>query len=100
MLQHQVEHIAYIIGEAMQRGATRVETSQEGQDAWVRTIRETSIDMTPLLRECTPGYQNNEGESKVRSLLGDPFGPGFYVFDQLLADWRDKGDMDGLNLSS
>ena len=100
MLQQQVEHIAYIIREAMERGATRVETSQEGQDAWVKTIRETSVDMTQMLRECTPGYQNNEGESKVRSLLGDPFGPGFYVFDQLLADWRAKGDMDGFNLSN
>jgi cyclohexanone monooxygenase len=100
MLQQQVEHIAYIIGEALKRGMTRVETSQEGQDAWVRTIRETSVDMTPLLRECTPGYQNNEGEKTVRSLLGDPFGPGFYVFDKLLADWRAKGDLDGMILSN
>ncbi len=100
MLQQQVEHIAYIIGEAVKRGATRVETSQQGQEGWVRTIRETSFDMTDSLRECTPGYQNNEGEEKVRSLLGDPFGPGFYVFDQLLADWRAKGDLDGLTLSN
>jgi cyclohexanone monooxygenase len=100
MLQQQVEHIAYIIGEAQKRGATRVETTQAGQDAWVKTIRDTAIDMTQMLRECTPGYQNNEGEKEVRSLLGDPFGPGFYAFDQLLADWRAKGDLEGLKLES
>ena len=44
MLEQQAEHIAYIIAEAMARGATTVEPSQEAQDGWVKTIRETSID--------------------------------------------------------
>ena len=36
MFEQQAEHIAYIISEAIARGATTVEPSQEGQDNWVR----------------------------------------------------------------
>ena len=35
MFEQQAKHIAYIIAEAQKRGATTVEPSQEGQDAWV-----------------------------------------------------------------
>ncbi len=44
MFEQQAEHIAYIIAEAQKRGATTVEPSQEGQDAWVHTVRELAID--------------------------------------------------------
>ena len=44
MLEQQAEHIAYIISEAVARRATTVEPSQEAQDDWIKTIRETSID--------------------------------------------------------
>jgi cyclohexanone monooxygenase len=57
--------------------------------------------------ECTPGYYNNEGGGAgaaegegIRSHIGEPYGPGFYAFGDLLAEWRDKGDMDGLVLGS
>ena len=36
MFEQQAKHIAYIIAEAQNRGATTVEPSQEGQEAWVR----------------------------------------------------------------
>ena len=41
----------------------------------------------------------NEGEEKRRWFLGEPYGPGFYAFDKLIQEWRDKGDMEGLVLS-
>ncbi len=36
MFEQQAKHIAYIIAEAQNRGATTVEPSQDGQDAWVQ----------------------------------------------------------------
>ena len=36
MFEQQAEHIAYIIAEAVKRGATTVEPSQEAQDDWVQ----------------------------------------------------------------
>jgi cyclohexanone monooxygenase len=103
----QGEHIAYIISEALARGAVTVEPTREAQDEWCKTIRETAIDNSQFDRECTPGYYNNEGGGAgvaegegIRSHLGEPYGPGFYAFADLLAEWRANGDLDGLVLGS
>ncbi len=77
-----------------------MEPSRQAQDEWVRIIREASITDRKFWRECTPGYYNNEGEEVFRSHLGEPYGPGFYAFDQLLKEWRDQGDMKGLVLGT
>jgi cyclohexanone monooxygenase len=96
----QAHHIAYIIKSALRRGATTVECSQKAQDEWVRTIRATAVDNTRFLRECTPSYYNNEGEEKLRYFLGEPYGKGFYAFDKLIRQWRDRGDLEGLTLQT
>lgn len=101
MFEQQAKHIAYIIAEAQKRGATTVEPSQEGQDAWVATVRELSIDNSAFELSCTPGYYNNEGRGGSESngsFLGDFYSPGFYAFDELIAEWRATGDLDGLEL--
>ncbi|KMO74139.1 monooxygenase [Mycolicibacterium chubuense] len=101
MFEQQAEHIAYIIAEAQNRGATTVEPSQDGQDAWVRTVRELAIDNSAFELTCTPGYYNNEGRGSAEgngSFLGDFYSPGFYAFDDLLTQWRAAGTLEGLEL--
>jgi cyclohexanone monooxygenase len=103
MYEQQGEHIAYIIREALARGAATVEPSQEAQDEWCRIIRETAASDPQFLEQCTPGYYNNEGGGGgegIRSNLGEPYGPGFYALGQLLQEWRDKGDLEGLVLGT
>jgi cyclohexanone monooxygenase len=102
MYEQQAEHIAYIISEAMKRNATIVEPSQEAQDRWVNTIQELAVDASEFWAACTPGYYNSEGGGTegIRSFLGEPYAPGFYPFDDLLKEWRDKGDLDGLELGT
>jgi cation diffusion facilitator CzcD-associated flavoprotein CzcO len=92
-------HIAYIIKEALERGVKTVEPSQEAQDNWVKTIRETSFDLSQFQRDCTPGYFNNEGSSKLRWYLGESYGLGWDAFEQLMLEWRAKGLMEGLVLT-
>ncbi|MDD9935687.1 MAG: NAD(P)/FAD-dependent oxidoreductase [Myxococcales bacterium] len=94
--QTQAEHIAHIIGAAMKRKATTVECSKKAQDAWVKHVRETAIDMSQFAGICPPSYLNNEGEDKLRWYLGEIYGPGFYAFADLIREWRDNGDMAGL----
>ena len=94
----QGRHIGYIVKEALARGARTVEPSEAAQADWVRIIRETGNDVSQIARECTPGYFNNEGEKKLRWFLGEPYGPGFYAFEDLMQTWRDRGDLDGLVL--
>ncbi len=103
----QGEHIAYVIAEALARGVNVVEPSQEAQDEWCATIRETAIDNSAFDAQCTPGYYNNEGGGGgttegegIRSHLGEPYGPGFYAFADLLHEWREKGDLEGLVLGA
>jgi cyclohexanone monooxygenase len=103
MFEQQAQHIAYIISEAVKRKATIVEPSQQAQDGWVTTIREFAIDNSQFEITCTPGYYNNEGGGGgegIRSFLGEPYAPGFYAFDELLKQWRAKGDLDGLVLGT
>jgi len=101
MYEQQAEHIVYIIREALARGIASVEASKEAQDEWCRTIRENTFIDPQYAEECTPGYYNNEGGGGgegIRSNLGEPYGPGFYAFDELLREWREKGDLAGLVL--
>lgn len=101
MLEQQAEHIAYIIAEAHKRGVVTVEPSQRAQEEWIRTIRETAVDTSAFDQTCTPGYYNNEGGGGgegIRTHLGEPYGPGFYAFGELLEKWRAQGDLDGFEL--
>jgi cyclohexanone monooxygenase len=94
----QGHHIAYIIKEALSRNVKALEPSQQAQDTWVQTIRETAIDLTQFQRECTPSYFNNEGSEKIRWYLGESYGPGWEAFERLMQNWRDQGDLQGLVL--
>lgn len=102
MFEQQAKHIAYILAEAQSRGAATVEPTQGGQDTWVSTVRELSIDNSAFELSCTPGYYNNEGRGGAEgngSFLGDFYSPGFYAFDELLEAWRGTGDLEGLELT-
>ncbi len=94
----QGEHIAYIISEALKRGVQAVETSQEAQDAYVRRFEELLPDMSAFQAECPPSYFNNEGDAKAPWALFRQWGPGWSDFQNMLQAWRDKGDLEGMDL--
>ena len=87
-------HIAYVISEALKRGITAVEPSQEAQDDYVRQFEELEIDLSEFQRQCPPSYFNNEGEAKPKWALFRGYGPGWDAFQKLLqtgatrATWR------------
>lgn len=92
----QGAHIAYIIKQTLQCGSSFVEPTETAQNNWIQHVRETQIDVESFQRECTPGYYNNEGGEKFRYFLGDAYGPGPYVFWDILEKWRNEGNMEGL----
>ncbi|TGD71052.1 NAD(P)/FAD-dependent oxidoreductase [Mangrovimicrobium sediminis] len=104
--EEQSAHVAYIIGEAIKRGAATIEPSKAAQDGYVQHLRDTEIDRTEWIRDCTPSYFNNEGKpdldengnERYRFYLGDVYGPGWDAFVKLLADWRADGKLEGLVL--
>jgi cyclohexanone monooxygenase len=97
MFDDQAKHIAYIIKEVRDRGATTVEPSVAAEDAWISTIHELALDTRAYLEACTPGYYNNEGALRG-GIRAESYAPGLNAFNELLADWRDKGDLEGLLL--
>ena len=88
-------HIAWIIREALQRGLGSIEVSEEAQEDYVRHFEETEVDTTQFQRECTPSYFTNEGQVKAPWALFRGYGPGWAAFEQMLEDWRRRGDLDG-----
>ena len=92
-------HIGYIASQALLRGAVRLEPSEGAQAAYLKRLREVAVDNSAFVSECTPGYFNNEGDpDKPRSVFGEPWGEGYYAFEDMLQKWRDDGKLAGLDL--
>ncbi|WP_298198335.1 NAD(P)/FAD-dependent oxidoreductase [Novosphingobium sp.] len=95
----QGAHAAWIFAECLKRGISRVEPSQAAMDAYVRTYNEIKPDVSALQQRCPPGYFNNEGEANPKWALFPGWGYGWDNFEAMLAEWRDKGDMEGMVLA-
>ncbi|MDP3674395.1 MAG: NAD(P)/FAD-dependent oxidoreductase [Novosphingobium sp.] len=95
----QGEHIAHIVRHALDRGASVVEPAREAMDEYVRVFNEGQIDMSEYQMSCPPGYFNNEGELNAPWALFRSWGQGWDAFQAMLAEWRAKGDLEGMELS-
>ena len=91
ILDEQASHIGEVVAQARKRGARWVEPSVPAVDAWLETIRGTTLELYKFQAECTPGYYNNEGKPRQGAYN---FGKGPVVFHALLRDWRDNGGLD------
>ena len=98
MFDEQARHIAYIIKEVKDRGAIAVEPTAEAEEAWVEVIRSVAILNRDFQNACTPGYYNNESGERSGGLNGQTYTPGINKFNDLLAEWREQGDIQGLEL--
>jgi cyclohexanone monooxygenase len=99
MLREQAAHIAYVYAEAMKRGATRIEASAEAEASWTEHASSQAILRRKFFEECTPGYLNNEGQLKANAARNAPYGAGPAAYIRIMSDWREKGDLAGLELS-
>ena len=98
MFDEQARHISYIVAETQRRGATTVEPSEQGENDWVSVIRSFKSGGVEFLQACTPGYYNNEGHPMAGNAFLGAYTPGINAFHQLLDDWREAGDLAGLEL--
>lgn len=96
----QGAHIGYVAAEAIRRGAATVEPTQQAQNAYIERLHAIAVDVSEFQTECTPSYFNNEGDQqKKRSIFGEPWGHGYYAFEDMLAAWRETGELEGLELT-
>ncbi len=100
MFDDQAVHVSYIIKEAQERGLSTVEVTEEAEDAWVQQIVALAgTGATAFLEECTPGYYNREGQGSGGNMQNSPYAPGINAFNALLKQWRDAGDLAGMETS-
>lgn len=100
MLQEQADHISFIVRHCLDNGLTSVEATDDAEEDWQGAIDAVAEARRPFLESCTPGYYNAEGKvGDRRSAIGS----GWYLpstqFFQMWADWREKGEFEGLVLT-
>ncbi|KFX98233.1 hypothetical protein V490_02383 [Pseudogymnoascus sp. VKM F-3557] len=100
MLGEQAKHIAYVVKECKERGIKSIEAEQNAEDKWVETIMEGGKLQRDFVKDCTPGYYNQEGEVTERALRNSTYGWGSAAFIKLLEDWRKAGKLVGLELNT
>jgi cyclohexanone monooxygenase len=98
ILEENADHLAYIVRAAAEAGARGFEVSQAAEDAWVEIILEKARYNQEFQSLCTPGRFNNEGRPDQKSELNAAYGGGPIAFFDLIARWRQAGDLDGLQL--
>ena len=97
-LDEQSIHLAHILKTAKDKGATRIEASQEAEDKWIKTIIDKARLTADFQENCTPGYYNNEGKIN-QTPQNNTYGGGPIEFFKIMEKWRSKGTLEGLELS-
>jgi cation diffusion facilitator CzcD-associated flavoprotein CzcO len=100
MLEEQARHITELIQQTKAQEAQTLEPTPEAEAEWVATIKEKAIHNQRFLRECTPGYYNNEGKpTESTGLFGEQYGGGPVEFHDIIRKWRSDGQLKGLKLT-
>jgi len=95
MLEGQATHIAHVAKQVKQRESRSVEPTPEAEADWVKLVTGPSF-MTDYQNACTPGYYNGEGQNSRQGFLDSQYPEGAVRFYDMLAQWREKGDLEGL----
>ena len=99
-LNEQAKHVTYILDQARQRGATRIEATLEAEELWLAEMQDKARIAERFYAECTPGYYNNEGKLDASNgFFAGTYGAGPIRFFRILDDWRSTGRLEGVELT-
>ena len=98
-MDEQAKHLSYIVNQCLGSNVQTVEATAEAEDAWVQEIVKLARLGQQFQESCTPGYYNNEGKPKLRTVQNGPYGAGANAFFALIKGWREEGSMEGLELN-
>ncbi len=98
-LNEQSKHVAYILREAFRRGASVVEASADGEQAWVNEMQSKAHLGAKFYADCTPGYYNQEGlGASKHGYFAGGYGGGPLAFFAIIEAWRNAGQLEGMEL--
>jgi cation diffusion facilitator CzcD-associated flavoprotein CzcO len=95
MLEGQATHIAHVMAEVKARESRAVEPTREAEAEWVERVTRRTL-MSDYQSACTPGYYNGEGQQGGQGFLEASDPDGAVRFYEMLARWRQQGDLEGL----
>jgi cation diffusion facilitator CzcD-associated flavoprotein CzcO len=93
------EVVGRTVGLLDRQGVRSFDVSAEAQDDWVQKVVDSFVDGSHVMAACTPSRINNEG--KPTSPRNGNYGRGFgdyFGYRELLEQWLDRGDCEGLEL--
>jgi cation diffusion facilitator CzcD-associated flavoprotein CzcO len=97
------DHVAETIGALHAKGVTVFETTAEAEQAWTDIILSTWRDNSAFMAACTPSRLNFEGDPTMLNPRSGAYGGGygdFFGYQDLLTEWREKGDFEGFALGT
>ena len=98
LYNEQSQHIAYIALKTLGQPEQVFEATPEAVAGWVQTVKDSAYSNSDFAETCTPGYYNNEGKPGVGpGWFGGSYGGGAQAFFALLREWREKGDLEGID---
>jgi cation diffusion facilitator CzcD-associated flavoprotein CzcO len=96
-LDEEAQHVAWMIAEALRRNLHSLEPSREAETSWVDRIVRAGNPLRDFFESCTPGYYNDEGQIRLRSLRNSYYPGGSPEFFALIAAWRAEGTLAGMD---
>ena len=99
----QAGHVAYTITELGNRGVKAANVSITAEERWIADQLETKgggfvLGGSP--DTCTPGYYNQEGTTqRYRDVRRETYSKGVGAYMKLLRQWREDGELEGLELN-
>ncbi|EKG09679.1 Flavin-containing monooxygenase-like protein [Macrophomina phaseolina MS6] len=104
-------HVAHVLAQAKQKaGSSRfcIEPTRQAEEDWSMRVVEGAGFFAPAAG-CTPGLVNDDGrkdglpasqEEAVRTARNAVWPRGIISFGNILKDWREQGNLDGINVSA
>ena len=96
LLDEQAQHVAWIIRTCEDKHIATFEPTEQGEDEYVNMIEKRGLVRRKFLADCTPGHITNEGKYDISFIRMTPYSLGGGEFFRMLKDWRDKGDLNGI----
>ena len=91
---------AYTIKRMVELEARTFEPTEQAQESWLGVLFSHLTGSAKFSTDCTPGFYNNEGSlGDPKMARNAPFAGGTMVYFEELRKWREKGDLEGLEIS-
>ena len=91
MNRRQAEHFAAVVKRCLDDGVVSFDVSADAEKRWIGVLEEKSMKDTTFLKECTPGYYNNEGKNERDSIWLSNYGGGPFEYMDVLRGWLNGG---------